>query len=79
MLPYDTSAIANLAKSIDGLAPKRDLGVFREKAIERKLDEKVRERKNHETQVLTLLTFVLLMRCYMHPVIVEQVRREANP
>src|SRR5262249_19227168 len=48
----------------------RDLGMFREKTISRMLEEHARGRKNHETQIWTVLTFVLWEKCYMqsgHP------------
>ncbi|MBU6435207.1 MAG: hypothetical protein KJS98_18020, partial [Nitrospirae bacterium] len=37
----------------------RDLGMFRENAIERKLDEHIRGLNNHETKIWTLLTFCI--------------------
>ncbi len=43
----------------------RDLGMFREKVIERMLDEHVRGQKNHETKIWTLLMFYLWHQRYM--------------
>ena len=43
----------------------RDLGMFREKAIERILDEHARGQKNHETKIWALLTFCIWHQRYI--------------
>jgi len=57
----------------------RDLGMFRENAIERILDEHAQGRKNHETQIWTLLTFMLWERSYMQSGHRGQVSQGTNP
>jgi len=43
----------------------RDLGIFREKVVERILGEHESERRNHETKIWALLIFVLWRKRYM--------------
>ncbi len=43
----------------------RDLGMFREKAVEGMLDEHARGQKNHETKIWTLLTFSIWHQRYI--------------
>ena len=57
----------------------QDLGMFKEKTIERMLDEHARGQKNHETQIWSLLMFVLWERCYMQSRHRGQVSQGTNP